>query len=123
MPTTETTRPEVTTTEDGDRTLRELAIRHVERVHAFHIHLMSYLIGIVGLGVIWMLTEYFQDNEWPARFADADEGRPDTWNPWYFYAVAVWTVVIAVHAAKTYGRRPPTESEIRREMDRMESRR
>ena len=121
MPTQETTRPAETT--DGQRALRELAVRQVERVHSFRIHLVSYLIGVVGLGLIWMLTEYFQDNSWPARFADADEGRPDTWNPWYFYAVAIWTVILCVHAAKTFGRRPPTEREIQREMDRMNERR
>jgi hypothetical protein len=123
MPTEqqETTRP--TDGTDQQRALRELAVRQVERVHSFRIHLVSYAIGIVGLGIIWMLTEYFQDSEWPARFADADEGRPDTWNPWYFYAVAVWTVILAVHAAKTFGRRPPTEREIQREMDRMNARR
>jgi hypothetical protein len=105
-----------------DRALRELALRQVERVHSFKIHLMTYLVGIVGLGVIWMLTEYFQDNAWPSRFADADDGRVDTWNPWYFYAIGAWTIVLAVHAAKTYGRRPPTEAEIQREIDRIAGR-
>ena len=121
MTTEETTPAPVRTDEEG--ALRELAVRQVERVHAFRIHLVSWAIGIVGLGVIWMLTEYFQDNRWPARFADADEGRPDTWNPWYFYAVAVWTVIICVHAAKTYARRPPTEAEIQREIERISARR
>ena len=121
MSTQETTRPAATTEEQ--RALRELAIRHVERVHSFRIHVVSYVIGIVGLGVIWMLTEYFQDNRWPGRFADADEGRADTWNPWYFYVVAIWTVILCVHAAKTFGRRPPTEVEIQREMDRLSARR
>ncbi len=106
-----------------EQALRELAVRQVERVHAFRIHLISYAIGVVGLGVIWMLTEYFQDSRWPGRFADADDGRTDTWNPWYFYAVAVWTVILCVHAAKTYARRPPTEGEIQREIDRMNTRR
>ncbi|HMN98408.1 MAG TPA: 2TM domain-containing protein [Miltoncostaeaceae bacterium] len=121
MSTTETTRPPTRTEEE--QALRALAVQQVERIHAFRRHLISYAIGVVGLGLIWMLTEYFQDNEWPSRFADADEGRPDTWNPWYFYAVAIWTVIICVHAAKTYGRRPPTEEEIQREMDRMDARR
>jgi hypothetical protein len=123
MPTEqqETTRP--TDGTDQQRALRELAVRQVERVHSFRIHLVSYAIGIVGLGVIWMLTEYFQDNTWPSRFADADDGDPNTWNPWFFYAVAVWAIIVGVHALKTYGRRPPTEDEIEREMDRIRSRR
>jgi hypothetical protein len=123
-PTTQGTTPEPPRPDDGgeaseDRALRELAVRQVERVHSFRLHLMTYVVGIVGLGIIWMLTEYFQDSTWPSRFADADDGDPGTWNPWYFYAVGVWSVVLAVHAVKTYGRRPPTEAEIQREIDRI----
>jgi hypothetical protein len=103
--------------------LRELATRQVERVHSFKLHLIAFIGGVVALGVIWMLTEYFQDGTWPSRFADADDGDPRTWNPWFFYAVAVWAVVLGVHALKTFARRPPSEAEIRREMDRIASRR
>lgn len=109
--------------DSGERALRELAVRQVERVRSFKLHLLSFLIGIAGLGVIWMLTEYFQDNTWPSRFADSDEGRPDTWNPWFFYAVGIWLVILGVHAVKTYARRPPSEAEIQREIDRIRSRR
>jgi len=123
MPTEQQEATRLAGTTDEERALRELAVQQVERVHSFTRHVISYAIGIVGLGIIWMLTEYFQDSEWPARFADADNGRPDTWNPWYFYAVAVWTVILCVHAAKTFGRRPPSEREIQREMDRIGQRR
>lgn len=105
-----------------DRALRELALRQVERLRSFKIHLISYLIGIVALDLIWMLTEYFQDNTWPSRLADSDDGDPGTWNPWIFYAIGAWTIVLAVHAAKTYGHRPPTEAEIQREIDRIKPR-
>jgi hypothetical protein len=106
-----------------DRAVRELATRHLERVHSFKLHLISFIGGIVALGVIWMLTEYFQDNSWPSRFADADDGDPGTWNPWFFYAVGIWAIVVAVHAVKTYAHRPPSEAEIQREIDRISSRR
>jgi hypothetical protein len=42
-----------------------------------------------------------------------------TWSPWYFWAVGVWAVILAVHAFKTYAHRPPTEAEIRREVERL----
>lgn len=103
--------------------LRELATRQVERVHSFRLHLIAFIGGVVALGVIWMLTEYFQDSTWPSRFADADEGDPTTWNPWFFYAVAVWGIVLGIHALKTFARRPPSEAEIQREMERIASRR
>ena len=85
--------------------------------------MISFLVGVVALGVVWVLTEYFQDNTWPSRFADADDGRTDTWNPWFFWAVGIWAIVLGVHAVKTYGHRPPTEAEIQREIDRITSRR
>jgi 2TM domain len=106
-----------------DSALRELATRQIERVHSFKLHLIAFVGGIVALGVIWMLTEYFQDNRWPSRFADADDGNPATWNPWFFYAVGIWAIVLGVHAVKTYARRPPTEAEIQREIERIGSRR
>jgi 2TM domain len=108
---------------DDQRAVRELATRQVERVHAFKLHAVAFLVGTVALGIVWMLTEYFQDGTWPSRFADADDGRVDTWNPWFFYAVAVWLIVLGVHALKTFGRRPPTEAEIQREMERIKGRR
>jgi hypothetical protein len=119
--------PETARLEPGgsreDRAVRELATRQLERVHSFKLHLISFIGGTIALGVIWMLTEYFQDSRWPSRFADADDGDPGTWNPWFFYAVVIWAIVLGVHAVKTYARRPPTEAEIQREIDRMESRR
>jgi hypothetical protein len=106
-----------------DRALRELATRQVERVRTFKLHLATFAVGVVALGLIWMMTEYFQDNTWPSRFADADDGDPATWNPWFFYAVGIWAIVLAVHAVKTFGHRPPSEREIQREVDRIKNRR
>jgi hypothetical protein len=106
-----------------DRALREIAIRQVERVRSFKIHVLAFLLGVVALGIVWVLTEYFQDNSWPSRFADSDDGRTDTWNPWFFWAVAVWAIVLGIHALKTFARRPPTEAEIAKEIERIRSRR
>jgi len=105
------------TTSDEDA-VRRLATRQVERKRSLKLHLLTFVVGVVALGLVWMLTEYFQDNRWPSRFADSDDGDPGTWNPWFFTAVGVWAIVLCVHAVKTYGHRPPTESEIQREMDR-----
>jgi hypothetical protein len=113
--------------EDGppaeDRALREMATRQAERMRGLKLHLGAFALGVVALGLIWMLTEYFQDSTWPSRFADADDGDPATWNPWFFYAVAVWAVIVAIHALRTLGHRPPTEDEIQREIERIKRRR
>ena len=95
-----------------DQALREVAARQVERMRSFKLHLAAFAVGVVALGLIWMMTEYFQDSTWPSRFADADDGDPATWNPWFFYAIGIWAIVVAVHAVKTLGHRPPSEREI-----------
>jgi hypothetical protein len=94
----------------------------VERVRSFKLHVAAFAVGVVALGLIWMLTEYFQHSTWPSRFADVDNGDPAAWSPWFFYAVGIWAIVLAVHAVKTYGHRPPSVGEIQREIDRIRRR-
>jgi hypothetical protein len=101
----------------GDEALRELAIRQVERVRSLKLHVIAFAFGSVALGGIWVLTEYLQDHRWPDRLADS--GGPGTWNPWIFWAVGIWAVILGIHAIKTYSRRPATEAEIRRELERI----
>jgi hypothetical protein len=105
--------------EDEQAALREVAIRQVERVRSFKRHVAAYVVLNLLVGVIWVLTEYFDDNTWPSRFADSDDGIPGTWNPWFFYVVGISTIVLAIDALKTYGHRAPTEGEIQRELERM----
>lgn len=70
---------------------------------------------------MWVLTEYFEEHTWPDRFADAPDVA-GTWSPWFFWAVGIWSLILAVHAFKTFSHRPPTEAEIERELERMRSR-
>jgi hypothetical protein len=106
---------------DDDRTHRQIAVKHLHQVRSFKLHVLAYLVGIPVIGVVWILTEYLQENTWPSRFADSDDGNPGTWNPWIFWVIGVWSVVLLVDAVKTFARRPPSEAEIQREIDRMKS--
>lgn len=108
---------------DEQAALREIAIKQVERVRTFKLHVVGYVVLNLLVGVIWVLTEYFQEDAWPSRFADSDDGIPGTWNPWFFYVVGITTILLAIDAIKTYGHRAPTEREIQREIERMTSRR
>ena len=107
-----------------DNALRERALTKLERVRGFKIHAIVYAAGIPVLGLIWMLSGYFQDSTWPSRFADS--GGPDTWNPWFFWAAGVWTAVLVFHGVRAYViprfARPPTKVDIDREVDRIKSR-
>lgn len=100
------------------RAVRELAIRQVERVHAFELHVVAFLVGVPVLGLVWMLTEYFEEHTWPSRFASAPDVA-GTWDPWFFWAAGIWTLILGIHAFRTYAHRPPSEAEIQREIERM----
>jgi hypothetical protein len=115
--------PAPTREDDEQAALRQIAVKQVERVRSFKLHVVAYVVLNLLIGVIWVLTEYFDERAWPSRFADSDDGVPGTWNPWYFYVVGISTIVLAIDALKTYGHRAPTEKEIQRELDRMTSRR
>lgn len=104
-----------------DETLRQTALRQVERIRSFKLHVAIFLVGAPVLSGIWVLTEYLEEHTWPSRFADANDG-PGTWSPWLFWAVGVWLLVLAIHAVRTYARRPPTEAEVQREIERLRTR-
>lgn len=104
---------------DEQAAIREVAIKQVERVRTFKLHVVTYAVLNLLIGVIWVLTEYFDEHAWPSRFADSDDGIPGTWNPWFFYVLGISTIVLAIDAIKTFGHRAPTEAEIQREIERM----
>jgi 2TM domain len=107
--------------DEDERALRELAVRQVERVRSFKLHAVTFVVGIVVLGGVWVLTEYFEEHSWPSRFADSNDVA-GTWSPWFFWAVGIWTLILGIHALKTFARRPPTQGEIEREIERLKSR-
>jgi hypothetical protein len=109
--------------EDEEAALRQVAIKQVERVRSFKLHVIAFVVLNLLIGVIWVLTEYFDEEAWPSRFADSDDGVPGTWNPWFFYVLGISTIVLAIDALKTFGHRAPTEKEIQRELERISSRR
>ena len=108
--------------QDEEQSLRKLALEQLRRIRNFKLHVVTWAFGVPVLGLIWMLTEYFQDNQWPTRFADSDNGIPTTWNPWFFWAAGIWTAALLLHGVRTYFAsrlRPPTEADVDREVERM----
>jgi hypothetical protein len=100
--------------------LRELAIKQAERLRSFKLHAIAFAVGTPILGAIWVLTEYFEENTWPDRFASSPDVA-GTWDPWFFWAFGIWGLVLAVHALRTFSHRPPSEAEIERELDRLKA--
>ena len=102
--------------------LREQAVEHIQRVRRFKVHVATFAVLAILLGISWMLTEYYTHDHhmWPHAFADAPAERPGVWSTWYFYALAVGVVLLLIDAYKTFARpyvdRRPTEDEIDREV-------
>jgi hypothetical protein len=106
---------------DDERALRELAVKQVERVRSFKLHVIAFLFGTLVLGTVWVLTEYFDERTWPDRFADSNDVA-GTWSPWFFWAVGIWALILGIDAFRTYAHRPPSEAEIQKEIDRLRGR-
>ena len=107
-----------------DEGLRTLALERIYRLRRFHLHLVVFALGLPLLGALWVLTEYFEENTWPSRFA-SDPDVAGTWDPWFFFVAGFWAIALAIHALRTYFgppvgpvqqyvHRPATEAEITR---------
>lgn len=111
--------------------MRGLALERIYRVRRFKLHLVSFAVGLPLLTALWVLTEYFEENTWPSRFA-SDPDVAGTWDPWLFFVAGIWLIALVVHAVRTYFgpplgpvsryiRRPVSREELDREVERLTS--
>ncbi|MGO9886352.1 MAG: 2TM domain-containing protein [Solirubrobacteraceae bacterium] len=99
--------------------LRELAVKELERKRRFRMHAISYAAVCVVLIVIWAITEYSNAGGWPTSGFSQSSSIPHEWNIWIIYPVLGLGLILGIDAWNTFGRKPLTEREIRREMDRL----
>jgi hypothetical protein len=92
---------EATSQTPADDALREAAVRRLRKKRDFGMHVLIYLLVNGFLVVIWAVTS--GDFFWP------------------IFPIAGWGIGLAANAWDVYGRRPISEAEIRREMDRLRS--
>jgi 2TM domain len=104
---------------NDDRQLRELAVRQLERKRRFRMHAISYAAACGVLIVIWAITEYNNAGGWPTSGFSQSSSIPHEWNIWIIYPVLGLGLIFGIDAWNTFGRKPITEREIRREMDRL----
>ena len=104
---------------EEERALRQAARSHLEAVRSLKQHVAIFLVGMIVVGGIWALTEYQNADGWPDGFGTERDG---SWDPWFFWVALVWGGIVAYQAVRTYFRRPPTEAELRREMERLRER-
>jgi hypothetical protein len=115
-----------------DDTLRTEAIERIRRIRRFKLHLVAFVVGLPLLGGLWVLTEYFEEDTWPSRFA-SDPDVAGTWDPWFFFVAGIWLIALAIHGLRTYLgppvgpigryiRRPVPREELDREVERLQRR-
>ena len=83
----------------SDDALRDAAVTRLRKKRDFGMHALIYLLVNGLLVVIWAVTS--GDFFWP------------------IFPIAGWGIGLAANAWDVYGRRPISEAEIRREMDRL----
>jgi hypothetical protein len=104
---------------DDEQQVRALAVKQIERKRHSHMRALTAAAVSVLLVIIWAVAEYNNAGGWPTSGFSQSSGIPHEWNSWIIYPVAALGVGVAIDALHTYRRRPITESEIRREMDRL----
>jgi len=112
--------PVVVVRPEGDEEeVRKLAVEQIERKRRFYTRAFGAGAVAVLLVIIWALTEYHNANGWPANGFSQSSGVYHTWNSWIVYPIIGLSLFVAIDWLQTYRRRPITEDEIRREVDRL----
>ena len=97
--------------------LRAMATERIRQRRKFQLHIAAYILGTLTVTIVWALTEYHNARGWPTGFRTGRQNHD--WDPWIIYPLIAGTIGLAVHAWTTYGRRPTTEAEINREIERL----
>ena len=104
-------------------TARQQAIKQLERKRRFWISAIWSAVGMLILVVIWAMSEYHNAGGWPTQGFSQSSGIHDAWNFWIIYPLGAWLMILAAHAWSVYGSKPPSEDEIRHEIERQDGQR
>ena len=99
--------------------VRELAIKQIERKRRFEMRAFAAAVLSAFLVVVWAVSEYNNAGGWPTNGFSNSSSIPHVWNDWIIYPLIGIGLCVAIDAWNTYRRKPISESEIRREMDRL----
>jgi uncharacterized membrane protein YcjF (UPF0283 family) len=103
---------------DPEQLAREQAIKQIERKRRYWIRTAISTVGLLVLAAIWAITEYHNAGGWPTQGFSQSSGIHDVWNIWIIYPAIAWAFLTAVFGLDVYLRRPVTEAQIKREMER-----
>ena len=97
---------------------RQQAIRQIERRRRFKISTAATALGVIILVAIWATSEYHNAGGWPTHGFSQSSGIHDVWNFWIIYPLIALVLATAGHAWFVYGRKPISETEVEREIER-----
>jgi hypothetical protein len=89
----------VSQTATDDEAIREQALERLKKRRDFVAHALTYVLVNAAVWVIWAAT-----------------GAGYAWPAWL---TGAWGIGLALNAWDAYGRRPITEADVRREIDRL----
>ena len=67
---------------------------------------------------IWAITEHHNAGGWPTQGSSQSSGIHDVWNIWIIYPAIAWAFLTTAVGLGVYLRKPISESQIKREMER-----
>ena len=110
-------------TQPEEEGLRTFAIRHLEHVRKFKLYLSAYVVSMLVLTPVWIVTQYESADGWPKHLSSRSR-YPGDWDPWIIWVALIGGVLVAIAGLRAYylDRRPITEADIDREVERMKSR-
>jgi len=104
----------------SDEELRSLALKQIERHRRLELRASAYVLGMLVLTPVWVVSEYVRADGWPQRLSHS--GNPGDWSPWIIWVALAWGFYVAMTALAIHFRRPTTEAEMERELERLRRR-
>jgi hypothetical protein len=108
----------------SEQLARQQAIRQIQRRRRFWTRAMIATLIMIIVTASWTFTQYRSAGGWPTR-GFTQSSWPlisNVWNDWIIWPAMVWVLWIAGDTWWTFGRKPISESEIQREIDRQAGR-
>jgi 2TM domain len=102
----------------GDSPARQQAIKQIERKRRFWISAAMGTLAMIVLTLIWAFSEYHNAGGWPTGGFSQSSGIPDVWNYWIIYPAIAWIFLTVAGGLSVYLRKPISERDIAREMER-----
>ncbi|MGO9783486.1 MAG: hypothetical protein ACLPKE_13780 [Streptosporangiaceae bacterium] len=97
---------------------REQAIKQIERKRRYWISTAISFVGLLIVAAIWAIAEYHNAGGWPTQGFSQSSGVRNVWNIWIIYPAIAWVFLEVAGGLGVYLRRPVSESQIKREMER-----